>query len=124
MNYNSPNDIKEFLDSYGFSPQKRFGQNFLIGEDVRRQIISLLKIKNDSKIWEIGPGMGAMTTHIFETLDENERVREHYEKNRHRLSNPIELKEKYCKFCCTPMEGKKMICLKCDGDSNSEISID
>ena len=69
MNYNSPNDIKEFLDSYGFSPQKRFGQNFLIGEDVRRQIISLLKIKNDSKIWEIGPGMGAMTTHIFETLD-------------------------------------------------------
>ena len=68
MNYNSPNDIKDFLDSYGFSPQKKFGQNFLIAEDVRRNIINLLKIPKNGRIWEIGPGMGAMTSHVFEKL--------------------------------------------------------
>ena len=68
MNYNSPNDIKNFLDSYGFSPQKRFGQNFLIAEDVRRNIINLLKIPENARVWEIGPGMGAMTSHVLEKL--------------------------------------------------------
>ncbi len=68
MNYNSPNDIRDFLDSYGFSPQKKFGQNFLIAEDVRRKIISILQIPENSRIWEIGPGMGAMTSHVFEKI--------------------------------------------------------
>ena len=68
MNYNSPNDIRDFLDSYGFSPQKKFGQNFLVAEDVRRNIINLLKIPENGKIWEIGPGMGAMTSHVFEKI--------------------------------------------------------
>ena len=71
MNYNSPNDIKDFLDSYGFSPQKKFGQNFLIAEDVRKNIINLLKIPENGKIWEIGPGMGAMTYHVFEKIGES-----------------------------------------------------
>ena len=68
MNYNSPNDIKNFLDSYGFSPQKKFGQNFLIAEDIRRNIINILKIPENGRVWEIGPGMGAMTSHVFEKL--------------------------------------------------------
>ncbi len=68
MNYNSPNEIREFLDKYGFSPQKKFGQNFLIAEDVRRKITALLKIEEKSRVWEIGPGMGAMTDPVLEVL--------------------------------------------------------
>ena len=41
---------------------KKFGQNFLITPASRNKIIDALDINNDSlSIWEIGPGIGAMT---------------------------------------------------------------
>jgi len=44
----------------GFS--KKFGQNFLITPASRKKIVDALEITDDSQnIWEIGPGIGAMT---------------------------------------------------------------
>lgn len=41
---------------------KKFGQNFLISPASRKKIIDALDITDDSRsIWEIGPGIGAMT---------------------------------------------------------------
>ena len=37
-------------------PKKRFGQNFLIDQNVINEIISELKICNDETFLEIGPG--------------------------------------------------------------------
>lgn len=64
--YNSPQELKNILDSNNFSMQKKFGQNFLINEDARKKLIEILDIDENSAVWEIGPGLGAMTNHILE----------------------------------------------------------
>lgn len=64
--YNSPAELKQVLDSNGFSMQKKFGQNFLINEDARKRLIDALEIDEKSSVWEIGPGLGAMTSEILE----------------------------------------------------------
>ncbi len=64
--YNSPAELKTFLDSHGFSMQKKFGQNFLINADARTRLIDALDIKEGTKVWEVGPGLGSMTSEILE----------------------------------------------------------
>ena len=64
--YNSPSELKNVLDSNGFSMQKKFGQNFLINGDARKKLIDALDIDENTKVWEIGPGLGAMTNEILE----------------------------------------------------------
>lgn len=64
--YNSPAELKQFLDSKGFSMQKKFGQNFLVNEDARKKLIDNLDISDSSTVWEVGPGLGAMTSEILE----------------------------------------------------------
>ena len=63
--YNSPAQLKQILDSNGFSMQKKFGQNFLINGDARKRLIDALEINETSKVWEIGPGLGSMTFEIL-----------------------------------------------------------
>ena len=64
--YNSAKNLKEILDQNGFSMQKKFGQNFLINPDARKKLIDCLDISENTKVWEIGPGLGAMTSEILE----------------------------------------------------------
>ena len=45
--------------------QKKFGQNFLINSQARKKIIDALDINESSKVWEVGPGLGAMTSEIL-----------------------------------------------------------
>jgi len=68
MNYDSPQDIRSFLTSLDLGPRKRWGQNFLINSGARRKILKALDMKEGQKVWEIGPGLGAMTEMI---LDQN-----------------------------------------------------
>ena len=70
MNYNSPKEISEILELRGFSPQKKYGQNFLVSKNVREQILSLIDVKPGHKIWEIGPGLGSVTSLLSESLSE------------------------------------------------------
>ncbi|MCR4742059.1 MAG: 16S rRNA (adenine(1518)-N(6)/adenine(1519)-N(6))-dimethyltransferase RsmA [Treponema sp.] len=46
--------------------QKKFGQNFLIIPDARKKLIDSLDINENTRVWEIGPGLGAMTHEILE----------------------------------------------------------
>ncbi len=64
--YNSPAELKMVLDANGFSMQKKFGQNFLINEDARCRLVDALEISEGMKVWEVGPGLGAMTNTILE----------------------------------------------------------
>lgn len=63
--YNSPTELKNILDQNGFSMQKKFGQNFLINEDARKKLIDTLDINENSRVWEVGPGLGSMTQEIL-----------------------------------------------------------
>lgn len=64
--YNSPAELKKILDANGFSMQKKFGQNFLINEAARTKLIEALDVKEGTSVWEVGPGLGAMTNGLLE----------------------------------------------------------
>ena len=63
--YNSPSELKSFLDEHGFAMQKKFGQNFMINGDARKKIVDVLDPKEGELIWEVGPGLGCMTEEIM-----------------------------------------------------------
>lgn len=59
--YNSPTELKAFLEQHDMAMQKKFGQNFMLNGDARKKIASLLELSENDKLWEIGPGLGCMT---------------------------------------------------------------
>lgn len=54
------------INKYGFSFQKRFGQNFLIDEHVLDKIVDAALIGKGDGVIEIGPGIGTMTQRLCE----------------------------------------------------------
>ena len=49
---------------HNISPDRAFGQNFLIDETAMRSIISAAKIENSDTVLEIGPGLGVLTKNL------------------------------------------------------------
>ena len=70
QNYDSVSDLRSVLDTNNLNMSKRFGQNFLVSPGARSRIIDILDIDPKSKIWEIGPGLGAMTHMIADVTDD------------------------------------------------------
>ena len=64
--YDSPTAIKTFLEAQGLAMSKRFGQNFLVDRNARDKLYSALGASAPLHIWEIGPGIGAMTALLLE----------------------------------------------------------
>ncbi len=64
--YNSPTSLKSFLEAEGLSMQKRYGQNFLINPPARERLLEALNPEEGSIVWELGPGLGAMTAALLE----------------------------------------------------------
>jgi 16S rRNA (adenine1518-N6/adenine1519-N6)-dimethyltransferase len=61
VNPDSPAEIRALLHERGLSLKKRWGQNFLVNKGARQRLVSLLAPEPQETIWEIGPGLGAMT---------------------------------------------------------------
>jgi len=57
----SPKKMQEMLSNKDFSLKKKFGQNFIIDENIIKNIISKSEIDKDTLIIEIGPGAGSLT---------------------------------------------------------------
>ncbi len=66
IDYNVPREIKKILELLDLSPRKQWGQNYLINEGARHKIVDLLDIEPHENIWEIGPGLGALTHILLE----------------------------------------------------------
>ncbi len=49
--------------------RKRFGQNFLVDDQIVNRIVSTISPKKSDNIVEIGPGKGALTFPLLEHLD-------------------------------------------------------
>ncbi|MDR0644412.1 MAG: 16S rRNA (adenine(1518)-N(6)/adenine(1519)-N(6))-dimethyltransferase RsmA [Treponema sp.] len=45
--------------------RKKFGQNFLINPKARASLIEALELTENAEVWEVGPGIGAMTDIIL-----------------------------------------------------------
>ena len=64
--YDSPASIKTFLETQGLAMSKRFGQNFLVDPNAREKLYAALGASSPLHVWEIGPGIGAMTALILQ----------------------------------------------------------
>ena len=51
------------------NPRKRFGQNFLIDQQVIAHIIDAIYPQKNDRIIEIGPGLGALTRPLLQVVD-------------------------------------------------------
>lgn len=54
----------DVIRRYDFAFQKRFGQNFLIDENILKKIVESAEISGDDCILEIGPGIGTLTQYL------------------------------------------------------------
>lgn len=66
FNYDSPIAIKALLEADGLVMSKKFGQNFMIDVHARSRLAGLVEPAPGLKVWEIGPGIGALTHHLLE----------------------------------------------------------
>ena len=59
-----PSDVKELYDKYNVQASKRFGQNFLVDQNILRNIIRAANIESKDVV-EIGPGLGSLTLYLI-----------------------------------------------------------
>jgi len=64
--YDSPAAIRTFLEAEGLAMSKRFGQNFLVDRNAREKLCAALGAAEPCHIWEIGPGIGSITSLLLE----------------------------------------------------------
>lgn len=64
-------EIREMLAQRGLSPQKRFGQNFLIDHNLLAKVVELAGVTGAHTVLEVGPGTGTLTELL---LDSGARV--------------------------------------------------
>ncbi|MBI5327639.1 MAG: ribosomal RNA small subunit methyltransferase A [Deltaproteobacteria bacterium] len=113
---NSKTPINRQLQSYGFSPLKRFSQNFLTDERIAGKIIDAFELKEDDTVIEIGPGLGMLTERLLDTgakvlaieidkgfadiLDKRFGSRDNFEKIICQDALKISYKELFCRVGC------------------------
>ena len=74
MNYDSQKEILAVLAERGLRPTKKFGQNFMISRAAREKVLSFVEIKEGDSVWEIGGGLGAMTSMALERVGQSGRL--------------------------------------------------
>ena len=55
---------RETLRERGIFPYRGRGQHFLVNDDIAQRIVDICTITRDDTVVEIGPGTGALTTHL------------------------------------------------------------
>ncbi len=56
--------VKESIEENKFQIKKKFGQNFIIDNNIISNIIEKSEIDNETLVIEVGPGMGALTNNL------------------------------------------------------------
>ncbi|MDD3303367.1 MAG: 16S rRNA (adenine(1518)-N(6)/adenine(1519)-N(6))-dimethyltransferase RsmA [Clostridia bacterium] len=56
---------KKILKQYNIRADKRYGQNFLIDDNILENIVDVSNITDDDLIIEIGPGLGNLTSYLL-----------------------------------------------------------
>ena len=63
----SPKKMNEILEKNSFNFKKKFGQNFIIDENIISNIVNKSEVDKDTLVIEIGPGAGSLTTKLAES---------------------------------------------------------
>ncbi len=70
MNLTSPSEIKALMAESGFAFKKKFGQNFLINNEIPKKIATASVCDGEKRACiEIGPGIGVMTRELADLYD-------------------------------------------------------
>ena len=56
--------VKDNIEENDFKIKKKFGQNFIIDNNIISNIIEKSEIDSETLVIEVGPGMGALTTNL------------------------------------------------------------
>ena len=56
--------VKENIKENSFVIKKKFGQNFIIDNNIINNIVNSAAIDSDTLVIEVGPGMGALTNEL------------------------------------------------------------
>ena len=62
-------EVRRILQENNVSVKKQYGQNFLLDENVLRNIITNANINKESFVIEIGPGLGFLTNYLSENAN-------------------------------------------------------
>lgn len=60
----SPSRVRELMQRHQLHPRKKWGQNFLIDNNILDKIVAACALTPDSLVVEIGPGLGALTQRL------------------------------------------------------------
>lgn len=63
-------DLIHLKEQKGFSPELKFGQNFLSDENIISDIVELCGIGKEDKVLEIGPGLGSLSVPLSKLTDD------------------------------------------------------
>ena len=72
--------VKYLMEIANINPSKDKGQNFLVDVEISKKIVNLLKNDADSHLIEVGPGLGSLTYHLenkvnnLTVIDIDERI--------------------------------------------------
>ena len=67
FDYSSVSSITRLLEENGLSMTKKFGQNFLVSATTLDRIAALCGAGEGKRVWEVGPGIGALTTRLLQS---------------------------------------------------------
>ena len=67
FDYSSISSITRLLEDNGLGMTKKFGQNFLVSMSALDRITALSGACDGKRVWEVGPGIGALTTKLLQT---------------------------------------------------------
>lgn len=64
IDFDSQRSIIAYLQEHSIALKKRWGQNFMVNRSARERIVAVLDPKSSETVWEVGPGLGAMTVEL------------------------------------------------------------
>ena len=64
---NTLNKTKSIINKFNIRANKRYGQNFLIDDNILENIVSSSNIGKEDLVIEIGPGLGNLTEYILQS---------------------------------------------------------
>ena len=59
-------EIREMLSAAGLTPHRRFGQNFLIDQNLMMRLLETAELPASKTVLEVGPGTGSLTEELLE----------------------------------------------------------
>jgi 16S rRNA (adenine1518-N6/adenine1519-N6)-dimethyltransferase len=58
-------ELQNQMHNYRFRPDRRIGQNFIIGESVIEKMVAAAELKQNDVVLEVGPGTGFLTQELL-----------------------------------------------------------